>query len=457
MDKEKLWQDALNQLQLNLSKSNFSLWFGKTFIKSLKREKEKQFVEIACQNFFVRDQLKTNYATRVKAVLEQLTGLKNEVFFVVGTANKPSAPQQNGPLFNFDPQKEKARLVAKAIAQARLNPEYTFENFAVASTNEMAYAAATAVAKTPGSLYNPFFIYGGVGVGKTHLMQAMGIRVLEKNPETSFIYCSGEEFTNEIIEAIRNKTTSIFKKKFRNAKMLLIDDIQFIAGRDAVQEEFFHTFNAVKQLGGQIVMTSDRLPEQIEGLEDRLRSRFEGGLMIDIQQPNFELRTAILLIKAKQRGETLPIEVAKLIAQQIQSTRKLEGVLVRLFSEKNLTQKPLDLVLAQKVLAEVNATPFSFKGFLKPEKIIKTVADFYHLNLNEIKGQRRLKEYVFPRQIAIYLLRKELNLTYQEIGRLFGGKDHSTVIHSERKITELLASQPQLQETLTQLKKIFEA
>lgn len=453
MDKDKLWQAVLAQLQLTLSKSNYSLWFGKTFIKSLQQKAGKQIVEIAGQNILIRDKLEKIYQPEIREILDRLTHKKNELQFVIASQKTAGTSPASGPLFTYNPEKDHQVFYQKALVQTRLNPEFTFQNFAVATTNEMAYAAASNVAKNLGQSYNPLFIYGGVGVGKTHLMQAMGISVLQRNPEASILYCTGEEFTNEIIEAIRNKNTGIFKKKFRNVRLLLIDDIQFIAGRNTVQEEFFHTFNAIKQTGGQIVMTSDKPPEQIDSLENRLRSRFEGGLMIDIQEPNFELRTAILLIKAKQLGEEIPIEVAKIIAQEVESTRKLEGILARIISEKTITKKPIDTEMVKKVLIKIGSPAVMIKTRLSPDKIIQTVASYYQIKLSEIKGKRRLKPIVFPRQIAIYFLRLELKLPYQEIGRLFGGKDHTTIMYAEDKIKNWLQVESSAREELSQIRQ----
>ena len=452
MDKLKLWQATLAQLQLSISRAEYSLWFTKTEIKNIKKESDRQTVQISCQNQYIADKLAKNYSGQIKEILDSLTKESNSLTFNV---SKPIIKNTNqGPLFSFDSQKEKINLISQSLNRARINPECTFENFAVASTNEMAYAAATAVSNRPGKAYNPLFLYGGVGVGKTHLMQAVGITLLHREPQTSILYCTGEEFTNEIIEAIRGKTTGYFKRKFRNVNLLLIDDIQFIAGRATVQEEFFHTFNAIKQMGGQIVMTSDRLPEQIDGLEDRLRSRFEGGLTIDIQEPNFELRTAILLIKAKQMGEELPMEVAKLIATHVSSTRKLEGVLVRVISEKGLRKKQLDTDLVFSILKKTDTQNGQQpRSLATPDKIIKIVSDFYQLKSSDLKGTRRVKHIVLPRQISIYILRSDLKLPYQEIGRIFGGKDHTTIMHSEAKIKTMLLSNEKIKQELQQIRK----
>jgi len=452
MDKDKLWQQALGQLQIELTRSNYSLWFGKTFIKSLQKINDRQLVEVACQSSYAKNRLENQYLGQVSQILDKLTGVKNEVRFVV-FAPALKLEEKPGPLFSYDDASEKKELFQSALARARLNSDFTFSNFAVASTNEMAYAAATTVAKQPGKSYNPLFLYGGVGVGKTHLMQAIGISVLTKNPLASILYVTSEEFMNEIIIAIRSKNTQNFKRKYRGVKLLLIDDIQFIAGKDTVQEEFFHTFNALKLTAGQMVMTSDRLPEQIDNLEDRLRSRFEGGLTIDIQEPNFELRTAILLIKAKQMGENLPIEAAKLISQKITSTRKLEGMLVRIISEKGYNRKELDLELVKKILEKTTGEIKLSKTKVTPDRIIRTVADFYQIRLPQIKGARRLKHIVLPRQMAIYILRSELGLPFAEIGRIFGGKDHTTIMHSNEKIKLLADSSAQIKEELANIRK----
>ena len=454
MDKDKIWQSVLAQVQLTLSRAIFSIWFSKTVIKSIKASGNKQIVEIGAQNSFIREKLEKKYGDQLKELFDSLTEKENELRFVVWQEIKEEKPEAKGPLFSFDPQKQHQSLFFKALTKARINQDYTFQNFAVASTNEMAFAAVSAVSKKPGENYNPLFIYGGGGVGKTHLMQAVGVEMLKKNPQASILYCTGEDFTNEIIEAIRARNTSFFKKKYRYVKLLMIDDIQFIAGKEAVQKEFFHTFNTLKQFGGQIILTSDKMPEEIDGLENRLRSRFEGGLTIDIQEPNFELRSAILLIKAKQMGENLPIEAAKLIAQRVKSTRKLEGILTRIISEKMLRKKEINIEMVNSIIPEFSSSENSFsKRTLRPDKIIKFVADFYGIKHAEIKGKRRLKQIVFPRQIAIYLLRNEVNLAYQEIGRIFGGKDHTTIMHSEKKIIKLIEESDQVRGEIENIKR----
>jgi chromosomal replication initiator protein len=295
-------------------------------------------------------------------------------------------------------------------------------------------------------------LYGGVGVGKTHLIQALAQAVLVRNPRTKIVYCTGEEFTNEIVEAIRKKTADEFKRKYRSPRVLLVDDIEFIAGKERVQEEFFHTFNALWKVGGQIVLTSDCPPEEIKKLEVRLRSRFEGGLIVDIQPPDFELRTAILLIKAQQRGVKLPQDVAQLIASNITSTRRLEGFLTRLVSEAHQRAEVITPELTGALLGQPTQLSTPSK-VIKPREVIKIVALYFNLKINQLIGERRIKSIVVPRQILMYLLRNDLNLPLMEIGRLLGGKDHTTIIHGVEKITKILPISEDLRVDIAGIRK----
>ena len=270
----------------------------------------------------------------------------------INQAGKTETNKTEGGLFSVNVEKIATEAYEGSVYRTGLNAHFTFDNFAVSSSNEVAHAAAKAVAKQPGQMYHLLFIYGGVGVGKTHLMQAAGHEILRKNPDTRLVYCTGEEFTNEIIEAIRGRSTANFRQKYRKAKALLLDDVQFIGGKDTVQEEFFHTFNAINKEGGQVILTSDRLPREIVGLEDRLRSRFEGGLTVDVQEPTFELRAAILLIKAQQLKINLPIRVAQAIAANIVSVRGLEGFLLKINSEQLTRKEPLTEEFALALLGK---------------------------------------------------------------------------------------------------------
>ncbi|MBU0974363.1 chromosomal replication initiator protein DnaA, partial [Patescibacteria group bacterium] len=325
---------------------------------------------------------------------------------------------------------DRTTALARAIG---LRKDYTFETFAVSTTNEMAHAAATAVSNRPGTAYNPLFLYGGVGVGKTHLMHAIGNNIIKNDPNKKIIYCTGEEFTNEIVQSIQKKNTNLFKSKFRNADVLLIDDVQFIAGKNAVQEEFFHTFNALSKQQGQIVLTSDKPPHEMNLLEDRLRSRFEAGLMIDIQIPSFELRTAILLVKSKAAGLSIPIDIAKTIASRVESARKIEGVITSIRSEIELKGKFISEELINSLL-DTEVVEKRPRISASPSEIIKTVANHYRLKQTALKGKRRVKSLVVARHIAMYLLKNELNLPLAEIGRWFSGRDHTSVLHAVRKV-----------------------
>lgn len=343
--------------------------------------------------------------------------------------------------------------ITAAIRQSGLRLDYQFDSFAVSGSNEMAHAAATAVAKRPGQAYNPLFLYGGVGVGKTHLMQAIGHYLLKKDPSSKVIYCTGEEFTNDIIDAIRNKKASGFKKKFRSAQILLIDDIQFIAGKNAVQEEFFHTFNALIKLSSQIVLTSDRSPSEINLLEDRLRSRFEAGLMVDIQQPSLELKTAIVLIKSKARGLNLPINLAEKIANKVDGARRIEGVITTIQSEIELKNKDINDDLINEILLKESGESRNDKLRLKPQNVIKKVCLHYQVNQAAIKGKRRNKEIVEARHMAMYILKNDLGMSYVEIGRWFSNRDHTSIMHAREKIEESLKEDELILNDYQELKK----
>lgn len=346
--------------------------------------------------------------------------------------------------------KDRALIAARRIG---LRPDYTFESFAVSSSNEMAHAAASAVSKRPGIAYNPLFLYGSVGVGKTHLMHAIGHNILKQNPDTDIRYCSGEEFTNEIIRAIQNKKAIVFKEKYRNAQVLFIDDVQFIAGKNTVQEEFFHTFNALIQKGSQIILTSDRPPHEIPLLEDRLRSRFEAGLMIDIQQPSLELRSAIVLIKARANNLILPIDLAQQIASKVNSARKIEGVITMIRSEVELKRRPISPKLIEEVLNKEKANNKFQVLRIRPTELIKKVATFYQMQPAVIRGKKRTKDIVLARHIAMYILKKDVRLSYVEIGKWFSNRDHTSVMHAISKIDTLINEDDLLNDEINQIKR----
>lgn len=377
---------------------------------------------------------------------------------LVQTRTVTHAPQATSGLFSDQTIQSVAVDRAKFQAQkAGLRNEYTFETFAVSNTNEMAHAAAMAVSNQPGTAYNPLFIYGGVGVGKTHLMHAVGNNILKRLPDSKVLYCTGEDFTNEIVQAIQTKKSMVFKEKFRTVDILLIDDVQFIAGKNTVQEEFFHTFNSIAKRSGQIILTSDRPPSEISLLEDRLRSRFEAGLMVDIQQPSFELRTAILLIKSQSYGLHIPMDLAQVIATRIDSARKLEGIIKRIKSEVELKHRQITPELIDELCkTEIDRAPQKLR--VKPYDVIKTVADFYHLKQSALRGKVRVKSIVKARHIAMYFLKEELHLPYMEVGRWFSNRDHTSALHALRKITSEILKDPELRQEVqtirVQLEKI---
>jgi len=360
----------------------------------------------------------------VEDVVSFKAGKKTLVSFIVVAETKTVT----GPLLDFQPTKE------DIYRKAGLNPLATFENFAVSPTNQVAFASAQAVAKSPGSSYNPLFFYGTVGVGKTHLAQSIARTILDDDAESNVYFCSSEKFMNELIESIRSKTTARFRKKYRTLKLIIVDDIQFLAGKQTVQEEFFHTFNSIVAGGGQIVLTSDRPPFEIQKLEDRLRSRFSGGLIVDIQQPDFELRTAILLIKAREKNIQIEMEAAKIIAETVQDTRSLEGTLLSLYARSVTTDSQIiDLSIVESFFHKKTER---VKERVSPQDVIKTVCSFYHINPSQLKGNSRKSTFSLARQVAMYILRTELAINLVDVAFLVKRKDHTTVMHAVNKIQE---------------------
>jgi len=456
MDNLMLWQAVLSELELDTSRGNFTAWLKPTTLVSIKDvDKTRQIVTIGCRSPYQQTMVETRYYGQIKQALDRITEKQNELVFSIeampATTDKPA-----GPLFEQETEKAAKSDLAylEAVEKVRLRTDYIFETFAVSSTNDMAHAAASAVARNSGKAYHLLFLYGGVGVGKTHLMSAVGHEILKVDPDTDMLLCSGEEFMNELVAAIQSKKTSAFKAKYRKIKVLLVDDIQFIAGKDAVQEEFFHTFNAIVQNQGQIILTSDRSPEQMILLEDRLRSRFEGGLTIDIQEPNFELRTAILNIKAKARGIKLPLDVSRLIAGEIKSTRALEGFLAKILTKINARQEEITPETVKPLLGlEDEQKQTKITKYIPPQEILEKVAEYYTLKPSAIKGKRRTKDVVLARHVAMYILRVDLEVPLTEVGRVFGGRDHTTVMHAVEKLRKQMPESERLRHDLESIKK----
>jgi len=357
--------------------------------------------------------------------LSSYSGKKMSLEVVVIAKKK----RKEEPLLKFEP------TIEDVFSKAGLSNSFRFDNFAVSSSNQVAYAAAQAVSKSISKAYNPLFLYGGVGVGKTHLAQAIARKILESSPNKKTLFSPGDLFMNELIEAIREKSTPRFRRKYRALDLLIIDDIQFISGKNTVQEEFFHTFNSIVSFGGQIILTSDKPPKEIKNLQDRLRSRFSGGLTVDIQAPDFELRTAILLIKAREKNIPITIDVAKIIADQITDSRELEGALLSIYA-KALTKDgniTIDVVEAHFTHEKENVIKKT-----SPSDVVKTVCSYYNIKLSHIKGAGRSERLAVPRQVAMYLLRKELGLKFEEIAYILKRKDHTTIMHGVEKISSIV-------------------
>lgn len=352
------------------------------------------------------------------------------LFFLV---SEPKKKQKETPLLSFEPNQDDILL------KSGIHGKHTFDNFAVSPSNQVAYAAAQAVSQSPGNSYNPLFLYGGVGVGKTHLAHAVARKILEISSQKKILFCPGDRFTNELIESIQERSTVRFRKKYRSLDLLIIDDIQFIAGKMSVQEEFFHTFNSIVPSGGQIILTSDRPPNEIKNLEDRLRSRFLGGLIVDIQPPDFELRTAILLIKAQEKGIEIDMEAAKIIAEQISDCRGLEGTLLSIYAKILGIKEQIDLEVVEQFFSEKSTTRVQK---INPSEVIKTVCSFYNVRPSQIRSPVRTDSIALPRQIIMYILREKLHIKLDEVARIIKKKDHTTVLHACEKIQRLTMKDP---------------
>ncbi|MBU0997992.1 chromosomal replication initiator protein DnaA [Patescibacteria group bacterium] len=452
LNKNQIWKDSLESIKISVSSAIFSTWFSQTHISELKKENKKFIIQIGCNSPFVKTTLENRYYGLIQDALSKVLEMPCDLMFIVKenpNKEKMSSQETISPL--FENNKDNKEEINNSFRYSRIKPGFTFENFAVSSSNQMAWAAAEAVSKNPGSAYNPLFVWGGVGVGKTHLMNAIGVSILQKNPDAKIHFCTGEEFTNDIVEGIRTKTTQAFRNKYRKLKVLFVDDIQFIAGKDAVQEEFFHTFNAVQGAGGQVILTSDKPPDEISKLEERLRSRFEAGLIVDIAPPDFELRCAITQIKAKEKELDIPMEIVQLIAGNVEAARKIEGFLTRLMTESNLKKVEISEDFVQSLLGK-GVEPNSRILKTNPNDLINAVAEFYSLGKRQLLGDSRARPVSLPRQVLMYLLRTQYNLPLQEVGRLIGGRDHTTVMHAVDKITNLASTDVKIREDILGIK-----
>jgi len=450
MDKQLLWKDILESVKVSVSPAIFSTWLTQTHLASLKKTDPKRYkAEIGCSSLFVKATVETRYFGLIQDALIKSINMPCDLAFVVKESPKKIENEAPTPLFATQNEEN----LIEDLTRAKIRPSFTFANFAVSGSNQMAWAAAEAVAQNPGEAYNPLFIWGGVGVGKTHLMNAVGYELIKKNIR-AVLTVTGEQFTNDIVEGIRNKTTQAFRNKYRKLKALLIDDIQFIAGKDAVQTEFFHTFNAVTGAGGQIILTSDQPPSAISKLEERLKSRFEAGLIVDVGPPDFELRCAIIQIKARERGIKLEEEVVHLIAGNIDAARKIEGFLVKLFSEIKIKKIEITPEFVTNLLGKGSEKENGNHKKVSPDELVEAVCKHFSVGKRALMGKGRTQIIVRPRQVLMYLLRTQLGLPLEEVGRLIGGRDHSTVIHAVDKITHLSSSNVQMREDLLGIKKL---
>ncbi len=432
MQSEQLWQTALGQLQMEIPKSTFDTWVKGT---SLLAHEDGSYV-VGVNNAYAKDWLENRLSSAVRRTLTGIVGRTVEVRFVVwpGASSGPEVSEGTGesPASDNSPAAAPASYVAQS-ANSRLNSKYKFETFVVGPSNRLAHAASMAAAENPAKAYNPLFIYGGVGLGKTHLLQAVGNACVVRG--LSVLYVSSEEFTNDMINAIRTHTTEAFRDKYRSIDVLLIDDIQFIAGKESTQDEFFHTFNTLHGQDKQLVMTSDRPPKAMVTLEERLRSRFEWGLTVDIQPPDLETRQAILRSKAERAGRRVDDAVIELIARRVQSNiRELEGALTRVLAYSDLIGQSLTLDLAGSALADLLPRTRT----LTPPQIITVVADFYNTTTEALIGPDRTKDLAMSRQVAMYLIREETDASLPAVGDALGGRDHTTIMYGCKKVADMI-------------------
>ena len=453
MNTDQIWLAALGQLQMQMTQATFDTWVKDTHVVS----QDNGTLVIGTKNAFAKDWLENRLLTTINRTVTSLLGHPVDIQFVVDLVDDPDKQMPTSVLLQgmqvpFENHKGRNGNHNQRLEtdQLILNYKYTFEQFIVGSSNRLAHAASLAVAERPAEAYNPLFLYGGVGLGKTHLLQAIAHFALSQ--DKTVIYTTSETFTNDLINAIRSQSTELFREKYRKADFLLIDDIQFIAGKESTQEEFFHTFNALHSSGGQIVLSSDRPPKAITTLEDRLRSRFEWGLLADIQPPDLETRIAILRFKAETQGALLPGDVMEFIARRAQSNiRELEGALNKVIAHAAMTRQPVSLDLATHALQDI----VSRRAELTVEQIVDVVARYYRLNTEVLIGRGRKKDVAAARHMAMYLAREETDASLPQIGEVLGGRDHSTVMHGWEKIASQIEQSDKLRREMLSIREII--
>ncbi len=448
MTNEELWHTALEELETSVSKANFVTWFQNTSVA----ERQNGNVVVCVPNGFVKEWLEYKYHKTILKALRNISPDTRNIEYVISSQLEPLL-QKHKLQRGLEPRTSDEQLEFRELLvdkETNLNPRYTFESFVVGSFNELAHAAAVAASKNLGAVYNPLFIYGGVGLGKTHLLQSVGNYVKKSNPRLKVRYTSAERFTSELVASMQANEASSFKEKYRSYDLLIIDDIQFIAGKTKTQEEFFHTFNALYETGRQIIFSSDKPPASIQNLEERLKSRFEGGMVADISQPEYESRLAILKNKAAGKEPQVTEEILEFIASNVQKNiRELEGALNAVLARSKLSGQLISSAEIKEILSK-NTQP---KKIVTANQIIKTVADFYSVNEKVLYEKTRKKEVVKPRQIAMYLLREDFNGSYPYIGQRFGGRDHTTAIHSFEKVSQDIKKNAQIGEEIKRIRE----
>lgn len=449
MDAKQVWRAALGELQVSLSPANFETWLRDTALVGV----DDSRFRVAVPNGFAKDWLETRYRSLISQTLARVVGYSVTVDFEV--QELPAGAEGEATPAPAPVRLEPGRVGGEGGA-AGLNPRYTFGTFIVGSSNRLAHAAALSVAEKPGHAYNPLFLYGGVGLGKTHLMHAIGHAVLARFPRKRVVYVTSEKFTNEFITCVQRGQFDDFRARYRRIDLLLIDDIQFIADKERSQEEFFHTFNAVHEDGKQIVLSSDRPPKAIQALEERLRSRFEWGLIADLTPPDLETRIAILRAKAEEQSVRIGMDVVEFIARKVASNiRELEGALNRIVAYASMGAMPITIELAQAVLSNVLYNPK--KRDVTLDQIVRVVSDYYGVDLDALRGQKRDRAIVGPRQIAMYLMREETEASLLRIGAELGGRDHSTVLHACAKISRESQENDELRRELAAVRELIYA
>lgn len=452
-DLAEIWVKCTDKFKESTNEKVFDVWIKPI----IPLEVTNEYCKVAVKNNFFKTMLEENYAPVIEGILSNI--MQQNIRLVIETMDEgsgqaePTIQPQKTVQQELFPKPSTQAVEAPAL-ESNLNPKFVFETFVIGNSNRFAHAAAQAVANDPVHSYNPLFLWGGVGLGKTHLMHAIGNRIKQNNPSMKVLYTTSEKFTNEIINSIQNKTTEAFRQKYRNIDCLIIDDIQFLKGKEQTQVEFFHTFNALKDANKQIIISSDRPPRELETLEDRLRSRFDQGLTADIQAPDLETRIAILRAKAASDNIQLPNDVTTLLATNIATNiREIEGAYTKIVAYTSLMGMPITVETAQKVLTDMGNTiktrTITFEG------ITKVVAEHYNIKQDELFNKKRTQNIAHPRQVAMYLCRELADLSYPKIGELFGGRDHTTVIHAYEKISKNKNTNLSLQKEIQEMVDIL--